>query len=131
MQMHHGMFHWNELMTRDVDGAKGFYAETLGWSFDAFPMENGTYWVAVSDGKPVGGIMDLEGIAPPETPPHWFSYIQVDDIDARVAKVATAGGQVLREPFDVPQVGRIAIILDKSGAPVGWITPAPQEAAPA
>jgi len=55
-----------------------------------------------------------------------MSYLEVDNVDDRVAKVAGAGGTVMREPFDVPNVGRIAIIQDASGAALGWITPAQQ-----
>ena len=120
----HGMFHWNELMTSDVEAAKEFYGETVGWTFDEFPMATGLYWVAMQDGKPAGGIMDMQGVAPEGTPPHWFSYLAVDDVDARTARVAEAGGTVMREPFDVPSVGRIAIVQDKTGARIGWITPA-------
>ena len=46
----HGHFHWNELLTRDVERAKKFYQDTIGWSFSAMPMENGTYWLAMVDG---------------------------------------------------------------------------------
>ncbi len=60
---------------------------------------------------------------PPEVPPHWMSYIAVDDVDARLAKAVDAGAKVLREPFDVPGVGRIAMLTDGGGAAIGWITP--------
>ena len=71
----HGTFHWNELMTGDVEKAKAFFTETVGWSFDEFPMENGTYWVAMSNGNPVGGFMAMQGIVPDGVPPHWMSYL--------------------------------------------------------
>ncbi len=120
----HANFHWNELMTADVEAAKAFYEKTIGWKFDSFPMENGTYWVAMAEGKPVGGIMSSKGIAPPGMPAAWFAYLAVDDIDKRIALVKDAGGQVMREPFDVPMVGRIAMVADATGAAIGWITPA-------
>lgn len=120
----HGSFHWNELMTNDIEAAKTFYADTLGWSYDEFPGANFTYWVCMSGGKPVGGIMPLEGVAPEGANPHWFAHIAVDDVDARVEAVRTAGGTVLREPFDIPSVGRVAIVLDTTGAGIGIITPA-------
>ena len=50
----HGHFHWNELMTHDVEKAKKFYADTLGWSYEGMPMPEGTYWVA-SAGRPTAG----------------------------------------------------------------------------
>ncbi len=120
----HGTFYWNELMTRDVEGAKAFFAATLGWTFDAMPMPGFTYHVAKSGDQAVGGIMDMAGMAPDDVPPHWMSYIDVDDVDARVAKAKAAGAEVMAEPFDVAGVGRIAIVKDPTGAVVGWITPA-------
>ena len=125
----HGQFHWNELMTRSVDKAKDFYADTLGWTYEAFPMaDEGVNYTVCKTGEDVaGGIFEMKpGAGFDGVPDHWFAYITVDDIDARVAKVKAAGGEIMREPFDVPNVGRIAIIKDKAGAAIGWITPAQQ-----
>ena len=62
MRGSHGTFYWNELMTRNVAGAKKFYADTMGWNFDAMPMPTGgTYWVAKMNAKPVGGMFDISG----------------------------------------------------------------------
>ena len=124
----HGQFHWNELMTRSVEKAKAFYADTLGWSYDAFPMAEGDYTICKAGDEPAGGIFEMKpGAGFDGVPDHWFAYITVDDIDARIAKVQDAGGEIIREPFDVPNVGRIAIVKDGAGAHIGWITPAQQE----
>ena len=56
----HGSFYWNELMTRNVELAKRFYSSSIGWTFEAMPMPNGTYWLAKMDDKPVAGIFPLE-----------------------------------------------------------------------
>lgn len=123
----HGTFFWNELTTAEVEPAKRFYAETIGWTFDAMPMgPGGTYWVAKSGDKPVGGIFDTAGTDMAGMPEFWMSYIAVDDVDKRVAKAKKAGATVVREPFDVPGVGRIAILKQPGGGGIGWITPAPQ-----
>jgi predicted enzyme related to lactoylglutathione lyase len=122
--MSHGAFMWNELMTNDVEKAKSFYRATLGWAAEEMKMPSGSYWIAKLDDKMVAGIMDI-AMMPPGTPPHWFSYIEVDDVDARVKKVAGSGGKVIREPFDIPDVGRVAIVADATGAMVGWMTPKP------
>jgi len=120
----HGAFYWNELFTRDVEKAKRFYGETVGWSFSAMPTSNGTYWIAMVGDKPAGGIMQMKGDQFEGVAPHWFAYVAVDDVDGRVTKVEGAGGEVVRPVFEVPGVGRIAIVKDASGASVGWITPA-------
>jgi len=121
--MAHGSFAWNELMTNDVEKAKSFYRSAIGWQIEEMKMPNGSYWIAKEDGKMVAGIMDMTGMVPPGVPPHWFAYIEVDDVDARVKSVAAHGGTVMRPPFDIPDVGRIAIVADATGAPVGLMTP--------
>jgi hypothetical protein len=123
----HGTFYWNELMTRDAEKAKAFYAATIGWSFEGMSMPDGTYWVAKMNGKPVAGIFPMgPGFQGPPTDT-WFAYLAVDDVDARVAQAKQAGAQTAREPFDVPGVGRIAILQEPGGAHIGWMTPAPRQ----
>jgi predicted enzyme related to lactoylglutathione lyase len=119
----HGSFYWNELMTRDPEKAKAFYATTIGWAFEATPMPNGTYWVAQMNGTPEAGIFPLQGADFAGAPEQWFSYIAVDNVDARVKKAEQAGAKVIRPPFDVPDVGRIAILQEPGGAMIGWMTP--------
>jgi predicted enzyme related to lactoylglutathione lyase len=120
----HGSFHWNELMTRDAEKAKKFYSAAIGWTFDAMPMPGGTYWVAKMGDKPVGGMYPMSGPDFDGVSENWMSYLAVDDVDARLKKATKAGAKVMREPFDVPGVGRIAVIQEPGGATIGWITPA-------
>ena len=128
MRGSHGTFYWNELMTRDVEGAKTFYAGTLGWSFDAMPMPGGggTYWVAKMGEEPVGGILDISAPEFGPVPESWMAYIAVDDVDARVKKAVQAGAKLMKPAFDIPGIGRIAILTQPDGAGIGWMTPAPQ-----
>lgn len=120
----HGRFYWNELMTHDAEAAKRFYGGVLGWTFEAMPMPDGTYWIAKMGDKPVGGMFPMSGPHFDRVPEHWVPYIAVDDVDARLKKAIAAGAVAMREPFEVPGVGRIAIIKDPSGAVSGWMTPA-------
>jgi predicted enzyme related to lactoylglutathione lyase len=122
----HGNFYWNELMTRDADKAKKFYGDVIGWTFDAMPMPDGTYWVAKVGDKFVGGIFPLTSPQYDGVPECWMSYLAVDDVDARVAKATAAGARLMKPVFDVPGVGRIAILTEPGGAGIGWITPAPR-----
>ena len=124
MRGSHGKFYWNELMARDVAGAKKFYADTMGWSYDAMPMPGGgSYWVAKMGDDAVGGIFDISGPDYDGVPEGWMPYIAVDDVDARVKKAVAAGARLMKPAFDVPGVGRIAILTEPGGAGVGWMTP--------
>ena len=120
--MPHGQFCWNELMTRNVEQAKKFYSDTIGWKFEAMPMPNGTYWVAKAGDKPVGGIFDISSAEFGPVPESWMAYIEVDDVDARVAKAIQAGAKIMKPAFDIPKVGRIAILMEPGGAGIGWMT---------
>ena len=120
----HGTVHWSELITGDVAAAASFFKNVAGWQINEMPMPNGTYNLCMVGEKPVAGIMSGDMMGQPNHPPTWMTYIAVDDVDAASAKAGKAGGQVLKEPFDIPNVGRIAMIKDPSGAVVGLITPA-------
>jgi predicted enzyme related to lactoylglutathione lyase len=123
-QRTHGHFCWNELMTRDIEGAKRFYQNTIGWSFEGMPMpQGGTYWVAKLNGEGVAGLFSLNDPQYEGVPESWMSYLAVDDVDARVTKALKTGAQLMKPIFDVPNVGRIAILREPGGAGVGWMTP--------
>jgi hypothetical protein len=110
-------------MTRDIQGAQRFYRDTIGWSFEPMKMDRGTYWIAKSGDKNVGGMFELTSPKFDGAPNAWMSYLAVDDVDARVAKAKKAGGKLMRPIFDVPGVGRIAILMQPDGAGVAWMTP--------
>lgn len=122
--MAHGHFYWNELMTRDVEKAKKFYGDTIGWKFEAMQSPIGTYWVAKMGDQPVGGLFTLTSPQFDGVPESWMAYLAVDDVDARVKKAQGAGATLMRPPFDVPGVGRIATLTEPGGASIGWMTPA-------
>jgi predicted enzyme related to lactoylglutathione lyase len=72
-------------------------------------------WVA--NGHPVGGDMTLpEEAKNMGAPPHWIAYTQVDDVDTTAKKAEGLGAKIFKEPFDIPKVGRIAVLADPQGA---------------
>jgi uncharacterized protein len=113
-------------MTRDAEAAKKFYGATLNWTFE--PMEQGegaTYWVAKVGDESVAGIYTIEA-DDQETDEGWFAYVAVDDLSGALARASMEGGEVVREPWDVPGVGRIAIVNDNAGNTMGWMKPSEQ-----
>lgn len=104
---------WNELVSPDVATATAFYADLLGVSWEEQPMEGGpSYTCLVVDGRQVGGAMPppMEGV-----PPHWNVYFNVESVDDTVTRVVDLGGTVVAPAFDVPGVGRMAVLTDPQG----------------
>ncbi len=120
-----GKFLWNELMAKDVKKSSAFYTGLLGWEVAEMPMPTGVYTMLKSGDEDRGGMLQITDDMGP-TPQGWMAYIGVDDVDAAAAKTSELGGKVMREPFDVPGVGRICIISDPDGGMVGLMKPAPR-----
>ena len=91
-----GALNWNELQTRDVEGAKAFYAAVFGWQPDDQDFGGMTYTMFNVGDVPVAGAMPTPSQVPDEVPAFWLSYFTVEDCDASVAKVKELGGQRLR-----------------------------------
>jgi predicted enzyme related to lactoylglutathione lyase len=122
-------YSWNELMSRDVDKAKAFYTQVFGWSYDEMDMgPMGTYSViAGGENNGWGGLMAMPPDVPAEVPSHWMVYFTVSDIEATMAKVTGAGGQIANGPMDIPGVGQFAVIQDPAGGVFSVLQPAPQQ----
>jgi predicted enzyme related to lactoylglutathione lyase len=113
-----GTFCWTDLATTDQEAAKTFYAGLFGWDYDDTPVGDGIVYSRAS----VGG-KDVAAISPqPQmmrdmgAPPTWNSYVSVEDADAAAQKAAGLGANVMGEPFDVMDVGRMAVLQDPQGA---------------
>jgi predicted enzyme related to lactoylglutathione lyase len=119
-----GSFTWNELMTRDYDRAKEFYAAVLGCAFTEIGDGNFNYSTIDIDGRAAGGIGELSGEVPKEVPAHWRVYFAVDNPDETLAKATALGGRVLRPAEDMP-FGRWGDASDGQGAMFSVIKPAP------
>jgi predicted enzyme related to lactoylglutathione lyase len=124
----HGRFIWYELITTDPEAAKRFYGEVVGWTYDDMTNGGMTYSIAKAGADGVGGIMLIpEEAKAMGAPPHWSSYVCVDDCDAAADKIKGLGGQVLRAPDDIPDIGRFAVVADPHGAVFEIMKPLPMD----
>ncbi|MDH3680796.1 MAG: VOC family protein [Acidimicrobiia bacterium] len=107
---------WSELMSRDIDTAKAFYSQVFGWAYDEMDMgPSGIYNVVKGGESGLAGLMNMPDEVPGEVPNHWAVYFMVDDIEATLAKIKDAGGQVVNGPFTIPGVGQTAVVHDDKG----------------
>ncbi|WGL52655.1 VOC family protein [Nocardioides sp. BP30] len=107
---------WNELVSPDIDTATGFYAELLGVTWEDTPMAEdsmlASYRTLQVEGRAVGGALPppMEGL-----PPHWNVYFNVADVEQSIATALSLGGSSVVPAFDVPDVGRMAMLADPQG----------------
>jgi hypothetical protein len=114
-----GTFIWNELGTKDLAAAKTFYTELFGWGCTEAPMpgdQPGVYLLFQLGEIDIGGAYALEGEMFEGVPPHWASYVSVDDVDATLAKAQAAGGTLTWPAMDIPGIGRMGGFTDPTGA---------------
>ena len=115
-----GRFCWNELVAADPASAQKFYGKLFGWTTEAFDGEK-AYTLFKQGGQTIGGMMPCPQ---PGRPAQWLAYVLVEDVDATAAKAKKLGGKIVVEPFDVPTVGRIAVLVDPQGAAIAVLKPA-------
>ncbi|MBT9368687.1 VOC family protein [Rhizobium sp. CSW-27] len=126
----HGTFIWCELMTTDMDKAAAFYTAVTGWTTKTMPMpgmegeDYGIFDTRAGDADcGVAGYMILPPEMEGQIPPNWTGYVGVDDVEETVRQVVAEGGSIRKEPFDVPCVGRMAVVADPHGAVLCIMTP--------
>jgi uncharacterized protein len=108
---------WVDVSVDDVPKAIVFYQALFGWDIPLGGPEVGGYSIAHQDGRIVAAISPKMGS--PDAPSVWTIYLATDDVDATAAKIKGAGGQLLAEPMDVMEEGRMAVAMDPAGAVFG------------
>lgn len=121
MARQHGTIVWNDLLTSNVERAKRFYAETLGWTYEDFSLAGQPYFVIRSGETMVGGLGAIEHGDLETTQSYWLAFIEVSEIDERFAQALEAGATAIRPPHTVPDVGRVCVLRDPTGAAIGWM----------
>jgi hypothetical protein len=103
-------------MTTDPDGAIAFYQKAIGWTLMPWDADPNYRMFAWND-APMAGVMLLpEEARQSGAPPHWLTYVSVQDVDATLAQATGLGARTYLEPMDVPTVGRLAVLADPQGA---------------
>ncbi|MFF2958424.1 VOC family protein [Streptomyces sp. NPDC057963] len=108
---------WADAMFPDLEGAKRFYGDVLGWTFGESTAEFGDYTQAYADGKAVAAVV------PPmpgqEGPSAWCLYLASPDAAATAAKIRENGGETLMDPMEVGAFGTMLLARDPSGVLFG------------
>lgn len=113
-----GTFCWHELASTDPAASKKFYQGLFGWTAKDLEMPGmGTYTFHQIRGNDTTGLYRLRPeLQAQGVRPHWLTYVAVESADAAAARAAELGAQVMAPPMDVAEYGRMAVIVDPTGA---------------
>ena len=118
-----GTFCWADLGTPDAADAKRFYTALFGWTAEDRPMgPDASYTMLTLAGRSVVALYQQDTAAP-GVAPQWLSYISVGSVNQSAERAKALGGTILMEPFDVLDVGRMAMVQDPTGAVVALWEP--------
>jgi uncharacterized protein len=111
-----GTFCWADLGTPDAGAAKRFYTALFGWTAEDRPMGPGAFYTMLThQGRAVAALYPQDA-ASGGGAPHWLNYISVESASDTARRTRGLGGTVVVEPFDVLDVGRMALVQDPTGA---------------
>jgi uncharacterized protein len=102
-----------EIPANQPEALTKFYSGLFGWKFQKAPMPGVEYWLCDTgtEGPGING-----AVAPRQNAQQsWMNYVDVEDIDASLAKATSLGAQVAMPKMPLPGVGAIAAILDPQG----------------
>ena len=113
-----GTFSWVELATTDRQAGVAFYCALFGWEVRDAPIgRNEIYSMFQMRGKDVAAaytmMADERKLG---VPSRWSLYVTVTSADEAAKKATELGATVLAAPFDVMDVGRMAVLQDPTGA---------------
>lgn len=112
-----------EIHADDLDRAQLFYETLFGWKFSAVPNSNFRL-IGTGAGPGIdGGLMKRRGPAPKGGEPlnSWVCTLDVDDVDAYVARAEAGGGALALPKMAIPGVGWLAYIKDSEGNILGMM----------
>lgn len=106
-----------EVLGKDADALKRFYGDAFEWELESF----GPTYAMVRPAEGESGIPGGVGVGPEGSPGHVTFYIEVDDLQATLEKIAERGGSAVQPPMDVPDGPSIALFADPEGHVVGLV----------
>ena len=103
-----------------------FYRDLFGWKIDVQSEEMGNYGlVSANEGGIGGGVFPTTEDMPARS--YVTFYVQVDDLQAALDKVAGMGGNAIMSPMEIaPGMGSIAMFGDPANNTIGLYSLPPE-----
>lgn len=103
---------WVDLITNEAQTSKNFFSNLFGWTFKDY----GAYQMAMSENKPVSGIIEDKELMSGAHNSYWIVSASVNDVDAVSKEIETKGGKILSTPMKINGRGTTAVVEDTQGA---------------
>jgi predicted enzyme related to lactoylglutathione lyase len=116
-----GKFVWYDLFTQDLQSTSTFYQELFGWTFTDTASSNTRVKTIKRDGVPIANAVEIDPLKKNSNESVWLGYISVPDVDKAAELVKLHNGTLYEKPKDLPNRGRIAIVIDGEGAIFGLV----------
>jgi hypothetical protein len=107
-----------EIGCKNREETQAFYGSLFGWKMESH--EHATMIVPEEAEDGISGHISALGHEPHN---YTLVYVQVDDLDAYIAKAEELGGSSIVPPTEVPGMGDFAWIADNEGTFVGLWKP--------
>jgi len=127
-----GTVWWSEIMSADPARTRAFYTSVAGWTEKTVAAADTSrapnpgeaeYTLFLRNGVEVAGASRIDTGDTDDMRPGWLTYIEVANVDDAVIEALKNGGRILKAPFDDASTGRMAVVADPDGIPVGLVTP--------
>jgi uncharacterized protein len=119
---------WNEYLSADPARASKFYASVVGWQVKTVALEDPSrpakpgeksYLMMMNGADEKAGLMQLSDAEYAGARAGWFTYFFVDNLELALDRAIHQGGKIVREPVEISDDTRIAVIADPEGTLVG------------
>ncbi|HTY35822.1 MAG TPA: VOC family protein [Bacteroidota bacterium] len=106
-----------EIHAENPDRAIAFYTDLFGWKFDRWGAQE--YWIVYTGSKSDpgidGGLVKRRGTIDGTAVLAYVCTIDVDALDASVARAVALGGGIALEKMPIPGMGWLAYCKDTEG----------------
>lgn len=117
-----GRIVWRDLISNKPAESRQFYEELFGWEFEGVGNilnlgGEDAYSLIRHNGRLIGGMVNealLQNAS--DDISQWVVLMSVENVDEAAGRFAAEGGEILTQPTDVADRGRMAIVVDPQGA---------------
>lgn len=112
---------WFEIPTSNMEKAKSFYSELLGWGYQEFHVNSSeSFWMVMEGDRPTGGLREVSSKSSSNSSSGPIMYFTVSSVDSTLVKAKSMGAKVLQEKVCIPEEGGFyAHIQDQDGNTIG------------